>query len=111
MRSVVLFASTAFSVLFVMLVVGIITPEETLTILHIQDKDTVVAFTNIISRFQEVSKHIVDIFSQLLNKLLGWTGVNVDLSKIKVDVNHGGLAVPSGSDAASSAAGAGGASQ
>ena len=90
MRSVILFGSTAFSILFVMLVVGIITPEEVLLILHIQDRDTIIAFNNVIARFQEVSKHILDILSQLLNKLLGWTGVDVDLSKIKIDVDAAG---------------------
>jgi hypothetical protein len=37
---------------------------------------------------QEVTGNILDIISQLLNKLFGWAGVDIDLSKIKVDMNQ-----------------------
>ena len=88
MRSVILLASTAFSLLFVMLILNIITVDDVVVMLKLSP-DAANAFKLIISRVQEVSSNILNIISQLLNKLLGWTGVNVDLSKIKVDVHQG----------------------
>jgi hypothetical protein len=85
LRSVILLASTAFSILFLMLVLNIITVDEVITILNLSP-EAANAFKLIISRVQEVSGNIMDVISQLLNKLFGWAGVDVDLSKIKVDV-------------------------
>lgn len=91
MRTVFIFGSTAFSLLVVMLSLNIITVDEVAIILKLSPEATV-AFKTVISRVQEVSGNILDIISQLLNKLLGWAGVDVDLNKIKVDVNQGGAA-------------------
>jgi len=87
LRTVLVFASTAFSLLFVMLVVNIITVDDVVVILKL-NPEAASAFRLVISRVQEVTGNILDIISQLLNKLLGWAGVDVDLNKIKVDVNH-----------------------
>ena len=97
-RTVLIFGSTAFSILFIMLVVGIITVDEAVTILHLSP-DAANAFKLVVSRIQEVSGNIIDIISQLLNKMFGWAGVNIDLHKIAVDVNHHAAttADPSGS--------------
>lgn len=86
LRSVLLFASTAFSMLFVMLLLNIITIDDVAVILKLSPEATN-ALKLIISRVQEVSMNILDIISQLLKRLLSWSGVDVDLSKIKVDVN------------------------
>lgn len=94
LRTVLLFASTAFSLLFVMLLLNIITVDEVIVILKLSP-EAANALKLIISRVQEVSMNILDIISQLLTKLFGWSGVEVDLSKIKVDV-HGS---PAGSAA------------
>lgn len=88
LRTVLVFASTAFSLLFVMLVLNIITVDETVTILGLSP-EAASAFKLVVSRVQEVTGNILDIISQLLNKLFGWAGVDADLSKIKVDVNAG----------------------
>lgn len=88
LRTVVVFASTAFSLFVVMLALNIITVEEAIVMLKMSP-EAANAFRMVVSRVQEVSGNILDIISQLLNKLLGWTGVDVDLSKIKVDVHQG----------------------
>jgi hypothetical protein len=85
--SVVLFASTAFSMMLVMLVLNIITVDEVVVILKLSPEGAN-AFKLVVSRIQEVSANILGIISQLLNKLLSFAGVNVDLSKIKVDLHQ-----------------------
>jgi hypothetical protein len=85
-RSILIFASTAFSIFFIMLTVNIITVDEAVTILHLSPEAAAV-FKQIITRTQEVSSNILDVISQLLSKLLSWAGVDVDLSKIKPDVH------------------------
>lgn len=87
LRSVVLFASTAFSMMLVMLVLNIITVDEVVVILKLSPEGAN-AFKLVVSRIQEVSANILGIISQLLNKLLSFAGVNVDLSKIKVDLHQ-----------------------
>jgi hypothetical protein len=88
LRTILVFASTAFSMLVVMLVLNIITVEEVVTILNMSP-EAASAFKLVISRIQEVTGNIIDIISQLLTKLFSWAGVEVDLSKIKVDVHQG----------------------
>lgn len=87
LRTFLVFASTAFSLLFVMMVLNIITVDEVIKILNLSP-DAASAFKLVVSRVQEITGNILDIISQLLNKLFGWAGVEVDLNKIKVDVNH-----------------------
>ena len=87
LRTFFIFASTAFSLLFVMMVLGIITVNDVVTILHLSP-EAASAFKLVVSRVQEVTGNILDIISQLLNKMFGWAGVDIDLSKIKVDINH-----------------------
>lgn len=101
LRTVLVFASTAFSLLFVMMVLNIITVDEVVVILKLSP-EAASAFKLVVSRVQELTGNILDIISQLLNKLFGWAGVDVDLNKIKVDVNHSAGA--SGADHAASAA-------
>lgn len=88
LRTFFIFFSTAFSLLVVMLALNIITVEEVTTMLNMSP-EAASAFKTVVSRIQEVTGNILDIISQLLNKLLGWAGVDVDLNKIKVntDVN------------------------
>ncbi len=87
LRSVILFASTAFSMLLVMLVLNIITVDEVVAILKLSP-EAANAFKLVISRIQEVSVNIIDIISQLLSKLFSFAGVDVDLTKIKVDLHQ-----------------------
>lgn len=91
LRTVFIFASTAFSILVVMLALNIITVDEVAVILKLSPEATN-AFKLVASRVQEVTGNILDITSQLLNKLFSWAGVDIDLSKIKVDVNQGNSA-------------------
>ena len=91
-RSLFIFASTAFSILIVMLALNIITVDEVALMLNMSPEATN-AFKMVVSRIQEVTGNILDIISQLLNKLLGWAGVEFDLNKIKVDVHQGGTPV------------------
>ena len=88
MRTIFIFASTAFSILVVMLVLNIITVDEVAVILKMSPEATN-ALKLVLSRVQEVSGNIIDIISQLLNKLFSWAEVDVDLGKIKVDVHQG----------------------
>ena len=92
-RTIFVFASTAFSILIVMLTLNIITVDEVVTILDMSPA-AANAFKLVVSRIQEVTGNIMDIISQLMNKLFSWAGVEVDLDKIKVDV-HQNPAVPS----------------
>lgn len=100
LRSVIMLASTAFSLMFVMLILNIITVDDVVVILKLSP-EAANAFKLIVSRVQEVSTNILDIISQLLNKMLGWTGVDVDLNKIKIDVNQGASAASPAVSAAS----------
>lgn len=109
LRTVLVFASTAFSLLFVMLVLNIITVDDVVAILKLSP-EAASAFKLVVSRVQELTGNILDIISQLLNKLLGWAGVDVDLNKIKVDVNHPAGA-SAGAEHAGSAAGSGSAAK
>lgn len=87
LRSVILLASTAFSMMFVMLMLNIITVDDVVAILKLSP-EAANAFKLIISRVQEVSINILNIISQLLNKLFSWAGVDIDLTKIKVDLHQ-----------------------
>ncbi len=86
LRTVAIFAATTFSILIVMLTLNIITVDEVAVILNMSPEATH-AFKVVISRIQEVTGNILDITSQLFNKLFSWAGVDVDLNKIKIDVN------------------------
>jgi len=88
LRSVIIFAATTFSILIVMLTLNIVTVDEVATILNMSP-EAANAFKLVISRIQEVTGNLLDITSQLFNKLFSWAGVDVDLNKIKIDVNHG----------------------
>ncbi len=89
LRTVIIFASTAFSLATVMLLLNIITIDELSVILSLNPEATN-ALKLVFSRIQEVTGNIMDIISQLLNKLFGWAGVDVDLGKIKVDLHETG---------------------
>jgi hypothetical protein len=86
LRTVATFASTAFALLVVMLALNIVTVDEVVKILNLSP-DAANAFKQVISRIQEVTGNIMQIISQLMNKLFGWAGVDVDLNKIKFNVN------------------------
>jgi len=86
-RTVILLFSTTFSILALMLVLNIITVDELVVILKLSP-EAATALKLIVGRLQEVTHGILDILSQLLNKLFGWAGVDIDLSKIKVDMNQ-----------------------
>ncbi len=88
MRSVIIFGATTFSILIVMLTLNIITVDEVIVILKMPP-EAASAFKLVISRIQEVTGNLLDITSQLFNKLFSWAGVDADLSKIKIDVNQG----------------------
>lgn len=98
MRSVLIFISTAFSLLFMMLVLNIITVDEVVKILSLSP-EAATAFKTVIGRVQEVTGNIFNIISQLLNKLFGFAGVDVDLTKIKVDPNQASNAAQAVKDA------------
>jgi hypothetical protein len=70
-----------------MLILNIITIDEVSSILKLSPEGKN-ALQLVFSRIQEVTKNIFDILSQLLNKLFGWAGVEVNLNKIHVDVNQ-----------------------
>jgi CBS domain-containing protein len=86
-RTIFLFASSIFSILFIMLLLGIITADDVAAVLKLSPEATT-ALKTIMSRIQEVGNNLLDILSQLVNKLFGWAGVDADLNKIKIDVNR-----------------------
>jgi hypothetical protein len=94
-RTIFIFASTAFSLIVIMLALNIITIDEVISILGLEGSSAD-ALRLVISRIQEVTGNIIEIISQLLGKLFGWAGVEVDLSKVNVDVNQEANSVPGG---------------
>lgn len=89
LRTFILLFSTAFSLLAIMLILNIITVDDMVAILKLSP-EAGSALRVVVERLQEVCGNVVDIISQLLNKLFSWAGVDVDLSKIKVDLNDVG---------------------
>ncbi len=85
-RTFFVFASTAFSIGLIMLFLNIITVDEIVAILDLSP-NAAQALRNVVSRIQEVTSNVLDILSQLLTKLFSWSGTEIDLNKIKVDVN------------------------
>ena len=88
LRTVVILFSTIFAILLVMIMLGIINICDIQQIFNMSDASAK-ALLNVIERTREATSGILDIGSQLLNKLFGWAGVDIDLSKIKVDVGGG----------------------
>jgi len=87
-RIAMIYSSTALSLIIIMLVLNIITINELITILGIdQQSNEAQALKLVISRIQEMSNNILEIISKLLNNLFSWAGVDIDLSKIKVDLH------------------------
>ncbi len=85
-RVAMIYSSTALSIIVIMLVTNIITVEELITILGIEQRSNEAqALKLVISRIQEMSTNILQIISKLLNNLFSWAGVDVDLNKIKID--------------------------
>lgn len=104
-RAFIVFASTAFSLAVVMLMLNIITIDELAVILNLSPEATN-ALKLVFSRIQEVTGNVLDIISQLLNKLFSWAGVDIDLNKIKVDLHDQGTAgAVTGSSAAPASGG------
>ncbi len=66
---------------------NIVTVDDLVVILKLSP-EAATALKLVVERLREVTGNIGDILSQLLNKLFGWAGIEVDLSKIKVDVNQ-----------------------
>ena len=94
-RTVILMFSTTFSILVVMVMLNIVTVDDLVVILKLSP-EAATALKLVVERLREVSGNIADILSQLLNKLFGWAGVDVDLSKIKVDLNQVPHTAPEG---------------
>lgn len=91
LRTVIIFSSTAFSLAVVMLLLNIITIDELAAILKLSPEATN-ALKLVFSRIQEVTGNILEIISQLLNKMFSWAGIDVDLNKIHVDLHDSSAA-------------------
>jgi len=85
-RALIVFISTTFSILLIMLTLNIITVDEVVEIFNMSP-EAANAFRTVMSRIQEVTHNILDIVSQLFNKLFDWAGVDADFNDIRVDVN------------------------
>lgn len=85
-RTFFVFASTAFSIGLIMLFLNIITVDEIAEILNLSAGGEQ-ALRNVVSRIQEVTNNVLDIISHLLTKLFSWSGTEIDLNKIKVDID------------------------
>lgn len=86
LRTFFVFFSTAFSIFLLMLILNIITVDEVITMLNLSP-EAANAVRTVALRIQEVTNNIVNIISQLLNKLFNFAGAEVDLTKVKVDPN------------------------
>ena len=85
-RTVILMFATTFSIFVIMLMLNIITIPDVKDMFNLSNKSTC-AIQTVAIRLQEVCGNIGGILSQLLQKLLGFAGVESDLSKIKIDLN------------------------
>jgi hypothetical protein len=86
-RAVILLFTTTFSILVIMLLLGIVTVDDVAKILSLSPS-TVVVLNKIVANLKEVCGNISGILSQMLNKLLSVFGSSVDLSKINIDINN-----------------------
>ena len=86
-RAIILLFSTTFSILVIMLLLGIVTVDDLAGILHLSD-DTVIILKRIVANLKEVCGNISKILSQMLNKLLSAFGTNTDLSKININIHN-----------------------
>ncbi|MFZ9180832.1 MAG: hypothetical protein ACO201_03090 [Rickettsiales bacterium] len=88
-RVAMIYSSTAFSIIVVMLVLNIISIEELITILGIEPKSNEAqALKLVVSRIQEMSHNVLEIISKLLQSLFSWAGIEIDLNKIKIDTKN-----------------------
>lgn len=83
-RTIILLISTTFSILVVMVMVGIINVDDLVVLFHLNPEQANV-LNNIVEKLQVVWNNIVNILSQLINKVFDFAGVDVDLSKIHID--------------------------
>ncbi len=87
-RIAMIYSSTALSLIIIMLVLNIISINELITIIGLdQQSNEAQALKLVISRIQEMSVNILEIISKLLNSLFAWAGIDIDLSKFKLDIN------------------------
>jgi amino acid permease len=86
-RTILLLFSTTFSILVVMVMVGIITVEDLVTMFHLT-KEQANVLNNIVDKVQVVWDNILGILSQLINKLFDFAGIDVDLTKIHLDTEN-----------------------
>lgn len=93
LRTFFIFASTAFSIIVIMLLLNIITVEELAIILDLSPEATAI-LKNVFFRIQEVTGNILNIISQLLNKLFGWAGVDADLGRIDINIDGSDFKMP-----------------
>ena len=82
LRTFFVFFSTAISIALVMLFLNIITIDEIVEIFNLSPGAAQI-LKNVLSRIQEVTGNLLNIISQLLNKLFSWAGVDIDLNSIK----------------------------
>lgn len=83
------FLSSIIAIVLLMLVLGIITAEELGTILNLSSSQIGIV-KSVISKLHVLIDNLLQILSKLLTKLMSWTGVEVDLSKIKLDMDAAG---------------------
>lgn len=91
-RLVIGLISGTISIVLLMLILGIISIDELGKVLNLSASQMEVV-RSVLSKIQVLVNHVLEILSKMLTKLLSWSGVEVDLSKIKVDMNGAGDAV------------------
>jgi hypothetical protein len=74
LKSFLVFFSTGFSLLIVLMCLNIITVNEISSFLHLSNNATN-ALQQVFSRFQELTQNILDIISQLIKKALEFAGI------------------------------------
>ncbi len=77
MRVALVFASTIFTVVFIMLMFNVITIDQIAAILKLSPEVANV-LKLIISRLQEVSLNIIHMVNQMLNKLFAGSGIDMN---------------------------------
>jgi hypothetical protein len=88
LKIAMLFTSTTFSIVILMLFFNIITVQELSTILKLGKTETRI-IQSMLDETKNITNNILHVLSQVIEKLFGWAGIdNVNLELINIDLNE-----------------------
>ena len=88
LKIAMLFTSTTFSIVILMLFFNIITVQELSTILKLGKTETRI-IQSMLDETKNITNNILHVLSQVIEKLFGWAGIdNVNLELINIDLHE-----------------------